>query len=87
MKLAIKFKSESISIDLDNMIYHLASIKLTGKPDSKEKIANWLSKTLSERLGDYNGSAQQLLAYANEEMLKTLCSDALIKKYYEFLDS
>jgi len=87
MKITIKFKSESISIKLDDMIYHLASIKITGEPDSKEKIANWLSQTLIERLGDFNGSAEQLLPYANEEILKTLCSDDLIKKYYAFLDA
>lgn len=87
MKLTIKFKSENISIELDNMIYHLASIKITGKPDSKEKITDWLSQILSERLGDFNGSAEQLLEYANEEILKILCDDELIKKYYTFLDS
>ena len=87
MKIAVKFKSETINIKLDNMIYHLASLKLTGKPENKEKLTDWLSQTLSERLGDFNGTSEKLLEYANEEILKTLCSDALIKKYYEFLDS
>ncbi|WP_100551053.1 hypothetical protein [Caedibacter taeniospiralis] len=84
MRLHIKLPTRLTTVTLHDMLYQLLSLKITGKPDSKNQVMNWLSQRLSDRLGKLPKRRSMntgLSQYAVEEILEEIVQPEILKEY------
>lgn len=84
MRLHIKLPTRVTTVTLHDMLYQLLSLKITGKPDSKNQVMNWLSQKLSDRLGKLPKRSSMntgLSQYAVEEILEEIVQPEILKEY------